>query len=139
MGVTNQGYLEALANLEARDAWLEDTWVEKEKKLNFVQYLVLSERLGDLATNIDSDSTPSTRNPIYSVLDFLRSFRPPLTHCATCFEEVGIVTIPDLQEHARSENPIGVFGRFVQSGDMSPLELRMLEEGLDELARGNLL
>ena len=76
---------------------------------------------------------------ITSVFTFLQSFSPSLVHLRPCFSEADIESIEDLHECAKDPETIVQLGhRYVETGKMSPLELKMIEEKLMEVACGML-
>lgn len=110
-------------------------FTDREEKLDFVEFLVLREQL-----NKYRYPYPSTTQQITSVLGFLQSFRPSLRSTLPCFEALGIYTVQDLSECTNDPSAtIDRLEQFVGSGEISLLQLKVIEEGLSQIAQGTML
>ena len=115
--------------------------MDTEKKITFVEYLALRELLKNHAQqrNRSYPTPPKHKIDITSVFTFLQSFSPSLVRLQPYFSEVDIESIEDLHECAKDPETIVQLGhRYVETGEMSPLELKMIEEKLVEVACGML-
>lgn len=110
-------------------------FTDREEKLDFVEFLVLREQL-----NKYRYPYPSTTQQITSVLGFLQSFRPSLHGTLPCFQALDIYTVQDLSECADYPSAtVDTLGQFVGSGEISLLQLKIIEEGLSQIAQGTMI
>ena len=115
--------------------------MDMKKKITFIEYLALTEQLKVQAqqNNHSYPTPPKHKMNISSVFAFLQSFSPPLIPLEPYFSEMDIEAIKELHDCARDPRIIAKLEHcYVAMGKMSPLELKMIEEKLKDVASGML-